>query len=89
MPLIRWLVGCGAIALLATLTGCATGVVQQPLRIERPNGEQRVWPAPPAVPRYRFLGMLTGEANYQYGDGAQRSTGATVFRVIVGLGQSR
>jgi DNA-binding beta-propeller fold protein YncE len=52
------------------------------------NGELRVWPPEPTreVPRYRYLGELTGEANFA--DPPGTGTGARgLIRWLVGLGE--
>ena len=50
---------------------------------DAPEAEQ-VWPPPPDIPRYRFVGQLTGEENFQ-GDRDSQGVGRKVFGWLVGL----
>jgi DNA-binding beta-propeller fold protein YncE len=54
---------------LALLTACASGptVMRMDASAEEAGSNGRVWPAPQTleVPRYRYIGQLTGEANFQ------------------------
>ena len=45
----------------------------------------KVWPEPPDVPRYRYVGELTGEDNFRPDNWANRSTASKVFDWLVGL----
>ena len=45
----------------------------------------KVWPEPPEVPRYRYVGELTGEDNFRPDNWANRSTASKVFDWLVGL----
>lgn len=49
----------------ALLAGCASEPLQ--MRFDESGSEGRVWPAPQTqeVPRYRYIGQLTGEANFK------------------------
>ena len=53
------------LALLLALAGCA-----EPKYLMRMDTEQRadkvapVWPVPPDVPRYRYVGQLKGDENF-------------------------
>jgi len=71
------------LALLA-LAGCAG----EPLvmRYDTNGSDGRVWPAPQTqeVPRYRYVGQLTGEGNFKRGDG-ERGAARRVFEWLVGL----
>jgi DNA-binding beta-propeller fold protein YncE len=52
------------------------------------NGQEvasKVWPEPPDVPRYRYIGELTGEDNFRPDNWANRSTASKVFDWLVGL----
>ena len=73
-----------AAASLLALAGCAS----EPLvmRYEVNGSEGRVWPAPQTqeVPRYRYVGQLTGEGNFVRADG-QRSGLRRAFEWLVGL----
>jgi len=53
------------------------------------EGLERTWPPPPEIPRYRYAGELTGEANFHSKSEAVKSTSAKVFDWIVGLTRSR
>ena len=79
-----------ALAGLALLLGgCATSsapVRFQLLESDPEAGAGSTWPAPPQVPRYRYLGTLTGEANYRRPADAVESTASRVLRWLVGLG---
>ena len=71
---------------LATLLGaCAAG--PQTMRYA-PNGSQdlHVWPAPQTqeVPRYRYLGELTGQGNFSAGESAGAQA-RRVLSLLVGL----
>lgn len=63
---------CVAAALLLLGAGCA-GAPSRPgleYRADAPGAvAERLWPSPPEVPRYRYVGDLTGERNLQRGDG--------------------
>lgn len=77
-----------ALILLVSLTiliaGCAS--TPQTLRYDSAGAvEQIVWPSPPEIPRYRFVGELTGEQNF-FNDGEHKEPFVTrAFRWIVGL----
>jgi DNA-binding beta-propeller fold protein YncE len=47
--------------------------------------QDKVWPAAPEVPRYRYAGMLEGEKNFGSDEQHQPSQGEKFFRWIVGL----
>lgn len=47
---------------------------------------ERVWPQPPETARYRYLGMLTGEANFGPERPAELSPAIRLLRWLVGLG---
>jgi DNA-binding beta-propeller fold protein YncE len=51
--------------------------------------QDKVWPAPPDVPRYRYAGLLTGEQNFVPDKQNVSSQGEKFFRWLVGLGQGR
>jgi len=74
-----------AIALLETLGACATA----PARLNLFPGDahsarEQTWPSAPEVPRYRFAGVLTGEANFPPAPKAQASRGMRFLRWITG-----
>jgi DNA-binding beta-propeller fold protein YncE len=65
------------------LAGCA----QQPalLRYDQPAGQRLMFPPPPDVPRYLYLGELTGERNFVVDGQAARGALRTAFEWLVGL----
>lgn len=75
-----------ALLLAALLAGCAS----EPLvmRLEAPAPGTGLFPAPQTqeVPRYRYLGQLTGEGNFRPRDGgSHRSAGRRLLNLITGL----
>lgn len=75
-----------AVAAIASLAACATNPV--PMRFEANGSEGRVWPAPQTqeVPRYRYIGQLTGEANFKP-PAAEPGTFTRALQWIVGLAE--
>lgn len=75
-----------AISLLSLLiTGCAEAPMVMSFSNALPETTAKVWPAPPEVARYRYIGELTGEENFQPGNLANRSTATKLFDWLVGL----
>jgi DNA-binding beta-propeller fold protein YncE len=73
----------GALLLLA---GCASEPLE--MRLEQPAGATgRLFPAPETqeVPRYRFVGDLRGESNFQPKGGGNRGAGRRLLAWIAGL----
>jgi DNA-binding beta-propeller fold protein YncE len=75
------------LAVLSIIGGCSS----PPQHMEMFPGlviedRQRVWPAPPQVPRYRYAGQLLGEVNFERASGAV-SAGERALRWIVGAGR--
>ncbi len=69
---------------LLAVAGCAT--MDSPARFALENSQPgRVWPVAPEVPRFQYLGQLTGEKNFQ-ADADSQSTWSTVLSFIAGLG---
>lgn len=68
------------------LAGCASEPLQ--MRFDDGGSDGRVWPAPQTqeVPRYRYVGQLTGEANFK-APGEQTSTFTRALQWIVGLAE--
>ena len=68
-----------------TLTGCATAPKE--FRMDAaavPQQEQMLWPQPPEVPRFRYLGQLLGEQNFK--PKAEESSGIrSALRWLAGL----
>jgi len=54
-----------ALAVAALVAGCASEPIQ--MRFDASGSDGRVWPAPQTqeVPRYRYIGQLTGEGNFK------------------------
>ena len=82
MNRLRWI---GPLAALL-LAGCAS----EPLvmSLEQPAaGASRLFPPPQTqeVPRYRYLGQLSGETNFKARDGSQRGAGRRLLAIIAGL----
>lgn len=82
------------LSLLAVLMVVSAGCASQP-SVMRWDGapadrasDGRVWPAPQTqeVPRYRYLGQLTGEANFR-ADDARRGAWRDAWAWIAGLGE--
>ena len=68
------------------LVGCAQN--PQVLRYDDMGlvaDQTAVWPAPPEIPRYRFVGQLTGEENFTDGEGDSESFVSKALRWVVGL----
>ena len=85
-PFVRALPGLA----LALLAGCAAGptVMRMDAGGEDAGSNGRVWPAPQTleVPRYRYIGQLTGEANFQAAAAQGAGTGLRkAWSWIVGL----
>jgi DNA-binding beta-propeller fold protein YncE len=70
---------------LVLVAGCAK--TPQVLKYEVTPETARIWPQPPETPRYRYVGMLTGETNFEK---IQKRTFSEAmgdfFRWVVGLG---
>lgn len=78
----------GAILLAAALAGCAgTDTVRGQLNYDvRPQNQRAalVWPQPPDAPRYRYVGELIGQQNFERA-GKDELTLGTAFKWVVGL----
>lgn len=74
-----------ALALAALLAGCASEPMV--MRLDAPAAGSGLYPSPQTqeVPRYRYLGQLTGEGNFRPRDGASRSAGRRLLALIAGL----
>jgi len=71
------------------LSGCAApdairGRLTYDLRAQSDRGAA-FWPAPPEKARYRYLGQLVGQPNFQDTGDNTRSVLSAVFKTIVGL----
>lgn len=74
--------------LLACLLLAACAEVKYTLQLDpqrRAGDAARVWPAPPQVPRYRYVGQLTGEDNFVSDEADRRNVAVKVFEWLVGL----
>jgi DNA-binding beta-propeller fold protein YncE len=71
------------------LAACASGpqVLRLDISPEDAGSNGRVWPAPQTqeVPRYRYVGQLVGEANFQSAGGQQPSAWRAAWKLITGL----
>jgi DNA-binding beta-propeller fold protein YncE len=71
--------------LVVIASGCAK--TPQILKYETDPVTARIWPQPPETPRYRYVGTLTGEANFEKTNHRTFAQGmGDFFRWIVGLG---
>ncbi len=69
------------------LNGCSTAPSRLAFSVTAQDSG-RVWPSLPEVPRYRYMGALTGEANFSSGDETANAFTSTL-RWLAGLGQER
>ena len=71
--------------LLVFAGGCAK--TPQILKYETDPSTAAIWPQPPEIPRYRFIGTLTGENNFmKSGERTFSQAMGDFFRWVVGLG---
>jgi DNA-binding beta-propeller fold protein YncE len=72
-------------ALASLLGGCSTEPLV--LRYDTNGSDGRVWPAPQTqeVPRYRYVGQLTGEGNFTRAEAGNGGTFKRALRWLVGL----
>ena len=76
------------LAVIVLVAGCAQ--TRQVLRYETtPGAGTAVWPPPPEVPRYRFVGQLTGERNFHDNREVSPNYVEKFFRWLVGLAAGR
>ena len=80
------------LGLLASVFVLSAGCARPPavMHLQPPGSEDaldRVWPAPPERPRYRYVGQLLGEQNFGRIDPQGATFGRKVFEWIVGLGR--
>ncbi len=73
------------LGLTLLMAGCADNHLVMNLADPGQGVAQRVWPAPPDVPRYRYVGELTGEDNFRPDNWANRSSATKVLDWLVGL----
>ncbi len=71
--------------------GCATK--KEALRFDiSPISSERgslVWPPVPEVPRFAYVGEITGDPNFSRVEGSGSSIGVKIFEAIVGLGREK
>lgn len=67
------------------LVGCAETHLTMSISDANPGTTPKVWPSPPEEPRYRYIGELTGEANFRPDNWANRSAATKLFDWLVGL----
>lgn len=79
----------GALLLALLLSACAgTDAIRGRLNYDlRPQAERSAvfWPAPPDTPRYRYLGQLVGQPNFESKSEEIQGTLMGIFKSIVGL----
>ncbi len=81
---LRWVWGLMGVMLLpGLLSGCAQ--THSTLRYEVPGAQQTVWPPAPEIPRYRYVGELTGEENIQRNESGIVASGLKALKWLVGL----
>jgi DNA-binding beta-propeller fold protein YncE len=73
------------LAVCATISACASQPVEFHYNL---SGVDRVWPGAPETPRYKFVGQLLGEQNFETKSGGLASLGTKVVKWIVGLGSA-
>ncbi|RZI42016.1 6-bladed beta-propeller [Herbaspirillum sp. HC18] len=67
------------------LAGCADTKYVMHLDPEAlPPSAERVWPAPPETPRFRYVGELIGQDNFAPEDGGKREAGMQLLEWLVG-----
>jgi DNA-binding beta-propeller fold protein YncE len=72
------------LATLLLVSGCAE--TRYALRYET-SAEEKVWPSAPDIPRYRYVGQLTGEENLKaLNDSGAGAAVKRFFKALVGLG---
>lgn len=74
---------------LLLLSGCSTVSIKYPFQmpgIDVSNADTMVWPSPPEVPRYAFIGHLFGESNAPVSD-QNRGLLPRLFATLVGLNE--
>ena len=73
------------LGLCLCVTGCAETRMVMQLTTQTPDTSSKIWPAPPEVPRYRYVGELTGEANFRPENASSLSATTKLFDWLVGL----
>lgn len=80
--------GSGMLIVVLVLTACSTGSVKTIIDIT-PNSEAlgRVWPKPPEIPRYQYVGVLLGDQNVKRSDGSPVNASGGFWRWLTGVGE--
>ena len=72
------------LSVLLLIAGCSE--TKYLLKYEQPS-VKRIWPSPPDIPRYKYVGQLTGEDNLEaIKEGGTGEAITNFFRALVGLG---
>ena len=82
---LRFFIKILLLASLGFLSACST--TQYKMDYEVDPATAKIWPSPPEIPRYRFVGILTGEQNVKEIE-ESRSFGTKVadfFKMLVGI----
>ena len=74
-----------ALGLALFMVGCADSHLVMNLDNSDQGVSPNVWPPPPEIPRYRYVGELTGEDNFRSDNWANPSNGTKLFNWLVGL----
>lgn len=73
------------IGLTLLVSGCAQPHLVMNLADTGKGIAPKVWPSPPDIPRYRYVGELTGEENFVAKHGAIAGKAVSALRWLVGL----
>lgn len=72
-------------AIVLLMQGCAQIPAQFRHHPDKSEVPEMVWPSPPELPRYRYVGQLTGEENFYRPGEESANAGIKILRWIVGL----
>ena len=67
------------------LAGCADTKYVMQLDPDAATTGVRVWPGPPEIPRFRYVGQLIGQENFTPEDNGKRDTGVQLLHWLVGV----
>jgi DNA-binding beta-propeller fold protein YncE len=73
------------VSLLLMVSGCAQLPAEFDAHPSEAANENQVWPAPPEQARFRYVGQLTGEANFPHPGEEELNLGTRFLRWVVGL----
>jgi DNA-binding beta-propeller fold protein YncE len=76
------------LGLTLILAGCAQPQLVINLADTGKGAPPKVWPNPPDIPRYRYVGELTGEENFRTEHGVSANTALNALKWLVGLGDN-